>query len=79
MTAREQLPADFSECSQAAARQVIKVDGAFVVVELAHQVLAAADVRPAEERVGLQLHGSLAVGDALAVVVVRMGIGQIGV
>ena len=78
MAAGQQFAADFGVGLKAAAGQVFEFDGAFVVVELADEVLAAADMGPAQERIGLQLHGALALGDALAVVGCGVGVGQIG-
>ncbi len=39
-----------------------------MVVELANEVVAALDGGPPEERVGLELHGALALNDAVALV-----------
>ena len=78
MAAGQQLAADFGVRLKAGAGQVIEVDGALVVVELAHQVLTPADVRPAKKWIGLQLHGALSLGYALAVVVSGVSVGQIG-
>src|ERR1039458_2214884 len=78
VAAGQQLAADLGVRLKAAAGHILEVDGALVIVELAHQELASADVRPAQEWVGLQLHGTLPFGGALAVVVVRVRIGQPG-
>ena len=47
MAAREQFAADLRVGRKAAAGHVLNVDGALVIVELAHQILAARNVRPA--------------------------------
>ena len=49
MTPGEEFTADLRECSQAAAGEVCKIDGTFVVVELANQELTRADMRPAQK------------------------------
>lgn len=78
MAAGEEFAADFGKRSEAAAGEVGKVDGTFVVVELADQELTRADVSPAEKRIRLQLHGALTGSYALAIVVAWMRILHIG-
>src|SRR5208283_1945873 len=68
VAARQQFSAHFRVGLQICARQVFDLDRSFMVVELAHQILPAADVRPAEKRIGLDLHGALTLGHAPAVV-----------
>ena len=78
MATGQQFAADFGVGFQICACQIFNLDGSFVVFELADEILASADVRPAEKRIGLDLHGTLALGDALAVVLRRVRVRQIG-
>lgn len=54
------------------------VERGLVVVELADEVVEAVDARPAEHGVGLDLHGALAVGGALALVAWLGGVLEVG-
>ncbi len=78
MVAGEHLAADGRVLQQGRGFEHTQVDGGLVVVELADQVIAAGDGGPAEERVGLQLHGALAFHRAAALVVRLARVAQVG-
>ncbi len=78
MASSQQLAADVSKRFQPVAAKVTEFDAPLMVIELADQEIAPLDLRPAEEWIGLYLHGLLSFNDPLAVVVRGPGIGQVG-
>jgi len=66
VSARESFAADGGILQQAGCLQFGHLDCGFVVVELADEEVAALDGGPTEKRVGLELHGSLALDNAPA-------------
>ena len=68
VAAGEDFAAEGGVFEQAGGFEVREIDGGFVIVELADEVVAAFDGGVAEEGVGLELHGALAVHDAVALV-----------
>ena len=78
MPSRQQLAADLCIGRKTAALQVLQLNRPLVVVELTHQILSVANMRPAQERIGLHLHGALSLRHSLAVVLRRVGVRQIG-
>ena len=68
VAAGEGFAADGGVFEQGGGFELVEQDGGLVVVELADEVVAALDGGPAEEGVGLELHGALAVDDAAALV-----------
>src|ERR1019366_5665801 len=68
VAAGEGFAADGCVLDQAGGLERGELDRAFVVVELAAEVVAALDGAPAEKGAGLELHGALAVDDSEALV-----------
>jgi hypothetical protein len=66
MTTRQQLATDRRILREAATLQLLRSDGRFVVIELTDQVVAMCNGRPAEKRVRLPLHGTLAFRNTLS-------------
>ncbi len=66
MTARQQLAADGGIFGQAATAQFLEIDRCFVVVELADEIVAICNGGPAKKRIGLPLHGTLALSNTLS-------------
>ena len=66
MATSEQLTTNCGIFGEAAALQLFRIYGRFVIVELADQVVTIRNCRPAEERVRLPLHRPLAFRNALA-------------
>ena len=77
MAPRQQLAAHLCIRRQSAPGQVVKLDRSLVIVQLPHQVLPPAHLRPAQKRIRLHLHRALSFRHALAVVVRRVRVGQI--
>ncbi len=65
MTTRQQLAADGGIFSEATAAQFLKFNRGFVVVQLTDEIVAIGDGGPAEKRIGLPLHGMLALRHTL--------------
>ncbi len=73
VAAGEHLAADAGVAQQVGDLYLGDVDGGFMVVELADEVVAAVDRGPAEEWVGLDLHGAFAFDDPASLMVGRDG------
>ncbi len=78
MAAGQQFAADRGKRLETVAFHIFNGDAALVIIQLADQKVTPREVRPAEKRVGLQLHGALAFDRALSVVMGGFGVGQIG-
>ena len=74
VAAGEEFAADVGVAQQAGGGEGVEVERGLVVVELADEVVAASDGGVAEEGVAGELHGTLAVDDAMALVSVRVGV-----
>ena len=66
MTARQQLAANGGIFCKAATLQLLESDGCFVVIELADEVVAMCNGRPAKKWIGLPLHGTLTFSNTLS-------------
>ena len=78
VTARQRFSADCGILQQAVSLQLGHLNCGFMVVELTNQEVAALDGGPTEEGVGLELHSTLAIDDAAALMRRHWRLLQIG-
>lgn len=78
MATGEHFAADTSVLQKSGGLELSDIDRGFMVVELTDEEVAALDVRPAKEGVGLELHGAFSFDDSPSLVMLRGSISKVG-